>query len=42
MITFAQRLERGPLGGTVVKNHLSVQETLEMWVRSLGQEEPLE
>ena len=27
--------------GSVVKNCLPVQETQEMWVRSLGQEEPL-
>ena len=34
--------ERRPLGGTVVKIHLSMEETLEMCVWSLGQEEPLE
>ena len=29
-------------GGSVVKNHLPMQETQETWVRSLGQEDPLE
>ena len=29
-------------GGTVVKTHLSVQETQETWVWSLGQEDPME
>ena len=28
--------------GTVVKNHLPMQETQEKWVQSLGQEDPLE
>ena len=28
--------------GSVIKNPLAVQETQEMWVRSLGQEDPLE
>ena len=32
----------GFLGGLVVKNPPAMQETQEMWVRSLGQEEPLE
>ena len=31
-----------PQGAQVVKNPLPVQETLETWVRSLGQEDPLE
>ena len=30
------------LGGSVVKNQPAVQETQEMWVGSLGQEDPLE
>ena len=30
------------VSGTVVKNRLPVQETQETWVRSLGQEDPLE
>ena len=29
-------------GGSVVKNHLPMQETQETWVRSLGQEDALE
>ena len=29
-------------GGSVVKNPSAVQETQEMWVQSLGQEDPLE
>ena len=29
-------------GGSVVKNHLPMQEMQEMWVRSLGWEDPLE
>ena len=29
-------------GGSVVKNPSAMQETREMWVRSLGQEKPLE
>ena len=32
----------GLLGGSVVKNPTAVQETQEMRVRSLGQEDPLE
>ena len=32
----------GFLGGLVVKNPPAMQETQEMWVRPLGQEEPLE
>ena len=31
-----------PQGGSVVKNPLAVQELQEMWVRSLGWEDPLE
>ena len=30
------------LGGSVVKNQPAMQETQEMWVGSLGQEDPLE
>ena len=33
---------RGSHDGSVVKNPLAVQETQEMWVRSLGWEAPLE
>ena len=29
-------------GGSVVKNPPAIQETQEMWVQSLGQEDPLE
>ena len=29
-------------GGSVVKNHLPMQETQEMWIHSPGQEDPLE
>ena len=29
-------------GGSVLKNHLSMQESQEMRIRSLGQEDPLE
>ena len=29
-------------GGSVVKNHLPMQETQELWVQSLGWEDPLE
>ena len=29
-------------GGSVVKNQPAIQETQEMWVQSLGQEDPLE
>ena len=29
-------------GGTVVKNMPTIQETQEIWVQSLGQEDPLE
>ena len=36
------RLWCGFPGGAVVKNLLSVQEMQEMWVPSLGQEDPLE
>ena len=36
------RLWCGFPGDTVVKNLLSVQEMQEMWVPSLGQEDPLE
>ena len=32
----------GFLGGLVVKNPPAMQETQEMWVRSLGPEDPLE
>ena len=33
---------KGFLGGSVVKNPLAMQEMQETWVRSLGQEDPLE
>ena len=32
----------GITGGSVVKNLPAVQETQETWIRSLGQEDPLE
>ena len=34
--------EMGFLGGSVVKNLLALQELQEMWILSLGQEDPLE
>ena len=34
--------EIGFPGGSVEKNHLPMQETQKTWVRSLGQEDPLE
>ena len=34
--------DRGFLGGSVVKNPPAMQEPQETWVRSLGQEDPLE
>ena len=33
---------QGTPGGSVVKNPSAIQEMQEMWVRSLGQEDPLE
>ena len=40
--TLASTPKEGFLGGTVVKNPSAVQETQEMWVQSLGREDPLE
>ena len=43
-ISFSMRLShsRGVPGGSAVKNLPAVQETQEMWARSLGREDPLE